>query len=276
MEYFCKDEEYVQRCLAGELLFGDDFDINAVNKWFEVEGQAYANLYGKREEDTGYDTHQLNIMHGFRFLPKRKFDHVLSVGGAFGDELLPLISQIDKITILEPGTKFIDHHLPGKDVRYVRPDPSGIMPFQDNSFDLICCFSALHHIPNVSTVVQEMRKKLMPGGFVIIREPTTSMGNWREPRTGLTAYERGISSKKMISILQDSGLQLVKRTFCDFAPLRRVAAKIGFSPYKSAIMTRIDAFFSLLFKDNNVYYPQSFWNKIRPGAAVYVCTKKDE
>ena len=48
------------------------------------------------------------------------------------------------------------------------------MPFASGSFDIVVCFSVLHHIPNVSTVVNEMFRVLQPGGRLVIYTPSAS------------------------------------------------------------------------------------------------------
>jgi len=128
--------------------------------------------------------------HGYSFLPDRVFSNVICVGGAFGHELIPIIKKCKEITILEPAEGFRSIELCGVRINYVKPLPSGILPFDDKSFDLITCFGVLHHVPNVSTVMKEFHRTLRPNGFLLIREPEVSMGDWRKPRKGGTKREK--------------------------------------------------------------------------------------
>ena len=97
-----------------------------------------------------YGYHALNWHHGFKVLPRQHFNHVLGMGSAFGDELQPVLERSAKITILEASEGFVHSRYD-----YVKPQASGLMPFGDDTFDLVTCLGVLHHIPNVSTVVRE-------------------------------------------------------------------------------------------------------------------------
>ena len=46
-------------------------------------------------------------------------------------------------------------------------DPSGRLPFDDSTFDLISCFSVFEHIENPSEVAAEFTRVLRPGGWVM-------------------------------------------------------------------------------------------------------------
>jgi SAM-dependent methyltransferase len=42
------------------------------------------------------------------------------------------------------------------------------LPFEDHSFDGIVCSEVLEHIPNPKKAIAEMRRVLVPGGFVVL------------------------------------------------------------------------------------------------------------
>ena len=50
------------------------------------------------------------------------------------------------------------------------PLNSYILPYKDNSFDIISIFMVLHHIRNIEKVIKEIERILSPGGIIIIRE----------------------------------------------------------------------------------------------------------
>src|SRR5262245_51229400 len=153
---------------SGEKLWGNDFSMRQIEEWFADEAEGYYNLTESGAYSYGY--HALNRRHGYSLLGKRRFAHVLGIGSAYGDELAPILGRCRQATILEPSDGFRAPTVNGVPVRYEKPAPSGLMPFAANTFDLITCFGVLHHIPNVSTVMEELFRVLEPGGYVLIRE----------------------------------------------------------------------------------------------------------
>lgn len=170
---------------SGERLYGDDFTEAQIAEWFEDEREGYFSLEPRASYSYGY--HARNWRHGFRHLPERTFSDVLGIGSAYGDELKPILQHCKNVTILEPSDGFQNDRF-----NYVKPSPSGDLPFPCQSFDLITCFGVLHHIPNVGHVIEEMTRVLRVGGYILVSEPTHSMGDWNRPRKGLTKRERGI------------------------------------------------------------------------------------
>lgn len=63
-------------------------------------------------------------------------------------------------------------------LNYVKATLTGKINSQDKLFDLITCFSVLHHIPNVTFVFSELIRVLQPGGYLLLREPIHFMGDW--------------------------------------------------------------------------------------------------
>ena len=122
----------------------------------------------------------------FKYIKNNLYENTLSIGGAYGDELLPIINNIAKITIIDPSDSFSStKEISNTPCTYVKPISNGDFPFEDNSFDLITAFGVFHHIPNVSHVLSEANRVLTKGGQMCLREPIVSMGNWANPRQGL-------------------------------------------------------------------------------------------
>lgn len=170
--------EDLSEYLEGKKLYGDDFTLGEIKAWYEDEEEAYASL-AKGRHDYVYEYHGMNSEFGFRFLPDAvRFHDVLGFGSAYGCELIPIIDRIDRITIVEPSSSFACKDIEDVPVMYVKPAITGDLPFQRDFFDLITCLGVLHHIPNVSKVVDELYRCLKPGGCALIREPISSMGDW--------------------------------------------------------------------------------------------------
>jgi SAM-dependent methyltransferase len=151
--------------------------------------------------------------------------------------------------------------------------PDGRLPLPDRTFDLITCFGVLHHIPNVSFVTAELARTLKPGGYIALREPIISLGDWRRPRPGLTKRERGIPLHLLHKFLEDSGLVVCRWSLCGFTVLPRVFKLIRPDFYNSGLIAYVDALVSRTFSWNANYHPQSIFDRIRPTSAFFVARK---
>lgn len=264
----------IQACLRGDRLYGDDFSPEQIARWYADEKEGYADLGAKDSSTYEYPYHAMNIAHGFGQLPtKMRFAHAVGFGAAYGEELKPLLSRIDRITIMDPSDAFVKSDIHGVPATWVKPDPSGRMAFADASIDLITCFGVLHHIPNVSFVLREMARVLHPGGYALIREPVVSMGDWRKPRQGLTRHERGIPLVIFRKMVADAGFAIVRERRIVFRPWILVSAKLGVWPYNSTWSTAMDSALSRFFLWNNRYHAGGVLDKFRP-AAVYAVLQK--
>ncbi|WDT80448.1 MAG: class I SAM-dependent methyltransferase [Candidatus Manganitrophus sp.] len=209
-------------------------------------------------------------------MPPRRFPSVLSLGGATGEELRPLLSRVEKITILEPSQAFPVKAIAGVPVEYVKPRSSGIMPFRDESFDLATCFGCLHHVPNVSTVVRELFRCLRSSGIALIREPIVSMGDWRRERAGLTKRERGLPLPIFRAIVRSAGFTIVKETRCVFPLISRLRFIFRGPIYNSAAAVYADDILSRLFAWNDRYHCVNPFQKLKPTAAAFVLQKPEK
>jgi ubiquinone/menaquinone biosynthesis C-methylase UbiE len=263
----------MDRCFNGESLYGEDFTDDQINKWFLEESMGYANLGAKDRANYHYKSHALNKFQAYKHLDSKLKDlKVLSVGGAYGDELLPIVNKINEIYILEPSNCFINSNINGVKTTYLEAKPSGIIPLDDNSIDLVTCFGALHHLPRIKPTIREIYRVLKPNGIALIREPCESMGDWTKPRKGLTKNERGIPPTIMNQILLENGFTIEKSRKWQFT-LTMLLTMHGVAAYNSMILTMLDDFISNSFPWKYKYNPISLFEKIRPSCIFYKLRK---
>ncbi len=48
------------------------------------------------------------------------------------------------------------------------------LPYADRSFDRVVCNGAAHHLPHLEVALAELRRVLMPGGRIVLFEPTAT------------------------------------------------------------------------------------------------------
>jgi SAM-dependent methyltransferase len=259
--------------LQGKRLYGDDFSAEQIAKWYADEKEGYAQLGAAEASTYEYGYHALNSYHAFRHLRRQTFPVALGFGSAYGDELLPIISQIGQLTVVDPSDAFARQSVHGVPANYIRPKPDGMLPMPDNTFDLITCLGVLHHIPNVSCVVGEFARTLKPGGRIVLREPIVSMGDWRRPRAGLTKRERGIPLPILRTIIGAAGLAIEHESLCLFPLTMRLARMLDWQLYNSGLVTRLDGLLCAAFARNVNYHPRSALQRLRPTSVFLVLRK---
>jgi 2-polyprenyl-3-methyl-5-hydroxy-6-metoxy-1,4-benzoquinol methylase len=196
---------------------------------------------------------------------------VLGFGAADGREVEAILARAKQVTILEPSDGFSNERF-----TYVKPQPSGIMPFADNSFDLITCLGVLHHIPNVSTILSEFARVLRPGGLCLAREPIISMGDWRVARKGLTRHERGIPMGWFKAACGRNKLEIVSEAKCMFSIISLAQKHVRWSLYDSPFVVVMDALLCGLPIWPKAYHPRSSLHKFRPQSCFFVLRKPIE
>lgn len=267
-------DEEIKPYLDGDRLYGDDFVGDELLTWFEDEREAYYNL-GKERQNYQYKYHEMDRAYGYKHLRGKSFRHVLGIGSAYGDELLPIVDRCQRITIIEPTEAFAVSEIGGVPTEYVKPQPSGDLPFDDNTFDLITCFSALHHMANVSHIVQECFRCLAADGYLLSREPIVSLGDWRVPRGRLTKRQRGIPRHLMRQIVEGAGFHVVREAVLSFGLARKLWDPLIKKPfYNSKVAVTLDWLCCRAFAWNYRYHARSVFQKLRPSVAYYVLQKR--
>ena len=92
---------------------------------------------------------------------------VLDVGAGIGTDTYRIFAAGAIVTALEYNPMLVRRGmeaLPG--VRWIG-GLSHALPFISESFDIVCCNAALHHMRDVATSLEEMLRMLKPGGWLI-------------------------------------------------------------------------------------------------------------
>mgnify|MGYP003676120847 FL=1 len=265
------DMNKIDDYLSGKVLYGDDFSIDEIEKWYRAEEEGYAGLVQDRDKEYRYEYEEMNKLFGFKYLENiPSFDQVLGIGSAFGNEFIPVLDKIKNLTIVEPSQYLRSDKLVPE---YVSPKVDGSLEFEDARFDLITCFATLHHIPNVSHVLSELVRVLAPGGILLLKEPVRSMGDWRVPRKGLTKNERGIPIQYFDNFFNSQPVRIIRKSHCDSLFLYKILTKVFKIKMDSPSYQKMDALVSKLLKWNVRYDTKRMFHKLAPGSIFYVIRK---
>jgi SAM-dependent methyltransferase len=269
-----KSTETLGDVLDGRRIFGDDFDQAEIARWFSEESEGYAGLGAASKANYKYIYHELNRRHGFEWLKDRKFSHALGMGSAYGDEFEPIAKRIGRLTICEASAQLRAASVDGLPINYIEPHLSGTLSLESYTVDLVLCLGVLHHIPNVSYVLSEFSRVCTPGGIVLLREPIVSMGDWSQPRQGLTKNERGLPLGPFGDAIRSAGFSIRQTRLCDFPPLIRLSNKLTHIEfYNNKVLTAMDDYLSRATAWNYRYHAKSLLHKFRPTCAFFVLEK---
>lgn len=280
--YTSLPSELNQAIKDGTYLVGDDFTEEQLILWFSQEQEAfYEGDAGNSEEDPWYSYMRfVNEVLGFEPIRAKAIalKTMLVIGPGSGVEVQQFsLSHPDcQLSFLEASESFkvqLRERFPTSHI--VTPVFTGEIALKDNTQDVVCAFSVLHHIPNVSKVISEVSRVMRPGGFFIVREPCSSMGDWRYPRSA-TPNERGISRQWMLEIAERAGLALENFPVpIILEPINKTIKKtIGFKNISFPMLYRVDRMLSRLVAINDHYWRDSFLKKIGPSSYFYLFRKK--
>lgn len=258
--------------LLGLRLHGEGLDDAALAAWFADEEVGYAAIAGESSGES--DNGECNRYHAFRYLGERRFDCCLALGAASGREYAPLAGRVGRFVAIEPGRGFWREAIAGAPAEYRAPTLRGTIDLPDGSCDLAGSFGVLHHIPNVAEVLGELARVLAPGAMLLIREPVSSLGDFRRPRPGCTRNERGIPPRMMDRMLAEAGFAIRARRYVDFPHSDTIAHRLGVErPWDNRWFVRLDHLVCTLTAWNARYWRPRLVDKLAPRTAYWVAER---
>lgn len=260
--------------LRGERLAGADLDDAGLAAWLAAEERGFVTLAGPRPGPVVPNAAALNWWHALRHLGPRRFRTCLALGPARGADYLALAERVERFVAIEPAREWWGETIGGTPAEFRPPTLRGATGLPDRSVELAGCFSVLHHIPNVGEVIGELGRVLAAGGWLVVREPIVSMGDFRRPRPGLTAHERGIPHAMMDGFLCDAGLTIVRKSLCQTPGPFQLARRLGVTrPNDTRWFVILDALISRALAWNTRYWRPRLWQKAAPTMGFWVARK---
>lgn len=263
--------------LLGHRLHGADLDEAGIAAWFADEQNGYADLVGDGAPGDGGDAsggHAIRF-HALPYLGTRKFACCLALGAADGREYAPFAGRVERFVAIEPGRRFWRDEIAGAPADYRLPSLHGTIDMADQACDLAASFGVLHHIPNVAQVLGEVARVLKPGAPFLIREPITSLGDFRRARPGLTRNERGIPHAMLDAMLAEAGFAIRAKRFVNFPGTRELPFRLGMaSAWDDRAIVRLDAVLAGLTAWNTRYWRPRLWDKLAPRSAYWIAERR--
>lgn len=263
--------------LLGRRLHGADLDEAGIEAWFADEQNGYAGLVGDGAPVDDADAsggHAIRV-HALPFLGTRRFACCLALGAADGREYAPFAGRVERFVAIEPGRRFWRETIAGAPADYRAPTIHGALDLDDKSCDLAASFGVLHHIPNVREVLAEVARVLAPGAPFLIREPITSLGDFRRPRPGLTRNERGIPHAMLDAMLAEAGFAIRAKRFVNFPGTRELPARLGLaSAWDNRAIVRLDAALAAMTAWNARYWRPRLRDKLAPRSAYWIAERR--
>ena len=266
------------KIISGDYLAGNDLNLDQITTWFSQEKEAYYSSDSDQDlvEDKWYKYCRfLNNKLGFSKLDFDKNDNfsVLVIGPGPGKEMEKFNDKFKNCTIYflessENYKKELKVTFPKSVILDANIDAN--IKLKSNSIKLVIGFSVLHHIPNVSSCLSEIYRVLQKDGILFLREPCSSMGDWRGPRS-TTPNERGISKKWFLKEFDKLNLRLLSSPDpVLFDQLNKIFVKSIFGKLSSFhLIYFLDNIISKVVSFNDYYWRDNFLKKIGPSAYFY-------
>lgn len=258
-------------------LKGNDYSKKDIEKWYREEENYHNQFKGGLSKEYWIIYEIFNYEYAFKlFVNYKKESKVLSFGCAEGNDLKKNYEKYNfKLFGIEASDelmKTFKKNFPKATIK--KANIYGNINFNDNFFDYIIILGVLHHIPNVSFVLNELYRVLKIGGRIIIREPISSMRpkNKVSENDLISPNERGIPIGFIKNELEKLDLKILSISKAYYAPLIRFIKIFNFFQKMSFLVYCTDRLCcSLPFP--NKYYRENIFLKCAPGSAYYIVEK---
>ena len=131
--------------------------------------QQYAQL---EKEHWWFVVRQKIILQFLKKYVQKQPAGILNIGAA-GGASSQWLSALGKVVSIETEPFFINH-LKEQHIDVINSSVTD-MPFEDNSFDLVCAFDVIEHVADDAVAMKEMERVCKPGGIICITVPAFKM-----------------------------------------------------------------------------------------------------
>lgn len=215
-------------------LFGGLF--SDLKKRQHFDSKKIINYYSQGDIYTARNSapfQQIVLKHFYTLLGKNhqtKNWHVLEFGVGHGWNLSQMVKFFGKITgmdiakaaILESG----EYGFKNVELRLIKGQ---LLPFADQTFDLVVATEVLEHVPDLEKTARELKRVTKQGGYILVSVPTYlnlrgiskriieakfGPGTWEPARSHPGGYEQFLTPGKILSFFKD--LKIIETHGADY------------------------------------------------------------
>lgn len=129
----------------------------------------YVQQYVQLEKEHWWFIARKKILHHYISKHVKGNNYRILNIGAAGGESSRLLGEFGKVVSVENDSYFVDY-LQSQNIDVV--DASILeLPFDNNSFDMVCAFDVIEHVENDKAALAEMKRVCVPSGFVFVTVP---------------------------------------------------------------------------------------------------------
>jgi ubiquinone/menaquinone biosynthesis C-methylase UbiE len=158
-------------------------DVN--ERYHDAAATSYDAKWGIDFGDVGRDQTRQKLIKALGSLPEKPFERALEIGSGTGYFSLNLMQEgvisslvatdvsngmLGSLTATASSLGLADHV-------ETRQADAEVLPFEDESFDLVLGHAVLHHIPDLAKAFSEFDRVLRPGGAIVFCGEPSAYGD---------------------------------------------------------------------------------------------------
>jgi SAM-dependent methyltransferase len=143
-----------------------NLDYDEIN-FYDDRAHHYEDFWEGRDYE-----HLSEVIAINKLLGDRRYSIALDYGGGYGRLSRTILKFSNQLYVADPSTKQLnlarDKLQSELNIEYMLLNKEGVIPIDDNSFDLLVMIRVSHHLTNISSTFAEINRVLKPGGQAVI------------------------------------------------------------------------------------------------------------